>query len=156
MDLTTQRRMAAEILKCGINRVHMNPNSIDDISDAVTRGDIRRLIHEGIIKAKPVKGISSGRKKARLKQKEGGKRKGHGSRKGSKYARFPKKRRWINTIRPIRRMLREYRDNGYISSETYRRYYRHASGGVFRSTSHMRSHMETEKAFLKLPEKEVK
>lgn len=156
MDLSNQRRMAAEILKCGLNRVYMNPNNIEDISEAVTRGDIRRLVNEGVIRSRQVHGISTGRKKARLAQKEGGKRKGHGSRKGSKYARFPKKRRWINTIRPIRRTLKEYREGGYISSETYRSYYRHASGGLFRSVSHMRSHMVAEKALIKLPEKEVK
>ena len=156
MDLKNQRRMAAVILKCGANRVYMNPNNIEDISEAVTRGDIRRLVNEGVIKARQVNGISTGRKKARMAQKESGKRKGHGSRKGSKYARFPKKRRWINTIRPIRRTLKEYRDGGNISSETYRQYYRHAGGGLFRSVSHMKSHMNAEKAFIKLPEQEVK
>ena len=92
-----------------------------------------------------------------LRVDQAGKRKGHGSRKGSKYARFPKKRRWIQTIRPIRRSLRELRDGGNITSDTYRYYYRHASGGIFRSVGHMKSHMEAEKAFVKLPEqKEVK
>jgi large subunit ribosomal protein L19e len=156
MDLTNQRRMAAIILKCGENRVYMNPNNIEDISEAVTRGDIRRLVSEGVIKARQPQGISTGRKRSRMAQKEIGKRKGHGSRKGSKYARFPKKRRWINTIRPIRKVLREYRENGNISSETYRHYYRHASGGTFRSVNHLRSHMETENAFIKIPQKEVK
>jgi large subunit ribosomal protein L19e len=155
MDLSNQRRMAAEILKCGRNRVYINPNNIDDIAEAVTRGDVRRLINEGVIKARPKEGTSTGRKKARMAQKDVGKRKGHGSRKGSKYARFPKKRRWINTIRPIRKALRNYRANGNISSETYRHYYRNASGGNFRSVSHLRSHMESEKAFIKIPE-EVK
>jgi large subunit ribosomal protein L19e len=157
MDLSNQRRMASEILKCGIHRVYMNPNNLEDIAEAVTRGDIKKLVKEGIIKARQKKGISTARKKARMKQKEGGKRKGHGSRKGSKYARFPKKRRWIQTIRPIRRTLRENRYGGNITSETYRYYYRHASGGIFRSVGHMRSHMDTEKVFVKLPgEKEVK
>lgn len=156
MDLKNQRRMAAEILKCGANRVYLNPNNLEDISEAVTRGDIRRLVNEGVIKARQVQGISTGRKKARMAQKSSGKRKGHGSRKGSKYARFPKKRRWINTIRPIRRTLKEFRDGGNISSETYRQYYRHAGGGLFRSVSHMKSHMNAEKAFIKLPEQEVK
>lgn len=155
MDLSNQRRMAAEVLKCGRNRVYINPNNLDDIAEAVTRGDIRRLVNEGVIRARPKEGASTGRKKARMAQKDVGKRKGHGSRKGSKYARFPKKRRWINTIRPIRRALRDYRANGNISSETYRHYYRHASGGNFRSVSHLRSHMESEKAFIKIPE-EVK
>jgi large subunit ribosomal protein L19e len=157
MDLSNQRRMAAEILKCGVHRVYLNPNNLEDIGEAVTRSDVKRLIKEGVIKARQVRGISTGRKKARMKQKEAGKRKGHGSRKGSKYARFPKKRRWIQTIRPIRRSLRELRDGGNITPETYRYYYRHASGGIFRSVGHMKSHMEAEKAFVKLPEqKEVK
>lgn len=156
MELVNQRRMAAEIMKCGKNRVYMNPNNLDDISEAVTRGDVRRLINEGVIKARPKTGISSGRNKINAVQKAAGKRKGHGSRKGSKYARFPKKRRWINTIRPIRKTLKEYRDSGYISAETYRNYYRHAGGGIFRSVGHMKSHMEAENAFIKIPPKEVK
>ncbi|MFO8052096.1 MAG: 50S ribosomal protein L19e [Thermoplasmatota archaeon] len=156
MDLRNQRRMAAQLLKCGVHRVYMNPNNLEDIAEAVTRGDIQRLIKEDVISSKQARGISNGRKKARFAQKAMNKRKGHGSRKGSKYARFPKKRRWINTVRPIRRVLREYRDGGYISSETYRHYYKHASGGNFRSVSHLRSHMEAENAFIKLPEKEVK
>jgi len=157
MDLSNQRRMASEIMKCGVNRVYMNPNNLEEIAEAVTRGDVKKLIKEGVIRPRQVQGISTGRKKQRMKQKEAGKRKGHGSRKGSKYARFPKKRKWIQTIRPIRRTLREYRADGNISSETYRYYYKHASGGIFRSVGHMRSHMQTEKVFLKLPEKkEVK
>ncbi|MDG6225719.1 MAG: 50S ribosomal protein L19e [Candidatus Thermoplasmatota archaeon] len=151
MNVTTQRRMAALIMKCGVNRVKINPNNLEDISEAVTRDDIRKLIKEGIIDKRPKAGISGGRKKYVQGQKDGGKRKGHGSRKGSKYARFPKKRRWISTIRPIRRVLREYRGEGVISDETYRYYYRHASGGVFRSVGHMKMHMEAEKAYLKRP-----
>jgi large subunit ribosomal protein L19e len=156
MDLKNQKKMASEIMKCGLHRVYLNPNNTEDISEAVTRQDIRRLINDGIIKTRQKSGISGGRKKLNEKQKASGKRKGHGSRKGKKYARYPRKRRWINTIRPIRRKLRELRDGGYISRETYRHYYRHASGGMFRSTSHLMLHMETEKAFLKTPKKEVK
>jgi large subunit ribosomal protein L19e len=157
MDLSNQRRMASEILKCGQNRIYMNPNNLEDIAEAVTRGDVKKLIKEDVIKARQKMGISSGRKKSRMKQKEAGKRKGHGSRKGSKYARFPKKRRWIQTIRPIRKTLKEFRADGTITSDTYRYYYRHASGGIFRSAGHMKSHMQTEKVLLKLPDsKEVK
>ena len=52
--------------------------------------------------------------------------------------------------------MKDFRAEGTINKETYRLYYRHASGGVFRSVGHMRSHMEAEKAFQKLPKKEVK
>ena len=156
MDLTNQRRMAALIMKCGKNRVYLNPNNIEDIAEAVTRQDIRKLVKEGVIFPKQKKGISNGRFKARMAQKAAGKRKGHGSRKGAKYARFPKKRRWINTIRPIRRVLREYRDGGNISAETYRKYYRHSSGGMFRSIYHMKTHIKAEKAFIESPDGGVK
>ncbi|MGA1822109.1 MAG: 50S ribosomal protein L19e [Thermoplasmatota archaeon] len=156
MDLSNQKRMASQVMKCGIHRVYFNPNNIDEISEAVTRQDIRKLVDEGIIRAKQKKGISSGRKKKMASQKAVGKRKGHGSRKGSKYARFPRKRRWISTIRPIRRTLMEYRADGVISRDKFRQYYRHASGGMFRSVSHMKAHMEAEKAFLKTPAEEVK
>jgi len=154
MDVSNQRRLAAQIMKCGVNRVKMNPNNLSDISEAVTRNDVKKLIKEGIIEARPRGGISTGRRKYNQEQKDGGKRKGHGSRKGKKYARYPRKRRWISTIRPIRRTLKEYRETGVIGDETYRYYYKHASGGMFRSVSHMRCHMEAEKAFLKSP-KEV-
>lgn len=156
MDLTNQKRMAGQVMKCGVHRVYFNPNNIEEISEAVTRQDIRKLVQEGIIKAKQKRGISSGRKKKIIAQKAAGKRKGHGSRKGKKFARFPRKRRWISTIRPIRRTLKEYRAGGIISPETYRQYYRHASGGIFRSVTHMKLHMEAEKAFLKTPNEEVK
>lgn len=152
MNVSNQRRMAAKIMKCGVNRVKMNPNNLEDISEAVTRDDIRKLIRERIIEKRPKAGISGGRKRHVQVQKEGGKRKGHGSRKGSKYARLPRKRRWISVIRPIRRVLKEFRSDEVISDETYRYYYRHASGGMFRSVGHMRMNMEAEKAYLKRPE----
>ena len=155
-DLRNQRRMAASLLKCGENRVWMDHDRLDEIAKAVTKEDIRVLINGKAIKSRQIKGISSGRKKFNTKQKEKGRRRGHGSRKGKKYARFPRKRRWIATIRPIRRTLKEYRTGGVISPETYRQYYRHASGGMFRSVSHMKLHMEAEKAFLKTPVEEVK
>ena len=36
-DLRNQRRMAAEILKCGENRVWMNPDRLDEVEDCITR-----------------------------------------------------------------------------------------------------------------------
>ena len=152
MDLTNQRRMAAQIMKCGLNRVYMSPSSLEDISEAVTRGDVKRLIKEGVIKARQKAGISNGRLKYADGQRKAGKRKGHGSRKGAKFARYPRKRRWINTIRPIRRTLVEFRAKGMITPETFRTYYLQASSGSFRSVNHLKNQIMTAKAFVKLPE----
>ena len=140
-DLRNQRRMAASILKCGVNRVWMDQDRVDEIAKAVTRDDIRVLIHGRAIRSRRKKGISSGRKKYVANQKKKGRRKGYGSRKGAKYARFSKKDRWIQTIRPIRIYLRELRDNKLIDPSIYRKYYMKAKGGEFRSKRHLRMHL---------------
>ena len=81
-DLKNQKRMAAEVLGCGINRVWIDPTKEEEVQDCITRGDIRNAIESGLIKAKPKAGTSKGRIRYIAKQKASGKRKGPGSRKG--------------------------------------------------------------------------
>jgi large subunit ribosomal protein L19e len=140
-DLRNQRRMAASILKCGKNRVWMDQDRLDEIAQAVTKGDIRVLINGNAIQSKQKKGISKGRKRYVMNQKQKGRRRGYGSRKGAKYARFPRKQQWIKTIRPLRALLKELRSDGSITPSAYRRYYLKAKGGVFRSRRHLQSHL---------------
>jgi large subunit ribosomal protein L19e len=140
-DLRNQRRMAAELLKCGEKRVWMDHDRLDEIAKAVTKDDIRVLINGKALKSRQIKGISSGRKKFIAKQKEKGRRRGHGSRKGAKYARLPKKEHWIRTIRPIRTYLKTLRDKKQIDRSTYRKYYMKAKGGEFRSKHHLETHL---------------
>ena len=142
MDLSNQKRMAASVLKCGVHRVWIDPDRMEDVFDAVTRNDIRILIKSGAIDKAQKVGISKGRARYTKAQKRKSKRRGHGSRKGTKNARDPKKRRWIRAIRPIRRKLRSLRDEGQIDKETYRKFYRQASGGMFKNSSHLMSHLE--------------
>lgn len=140
-DLRNQRRMAASILKCGKNRVWMDQDRLDEIAQAVTKDDIRVLIKGNAIQTRQKKGISKGRKRYTMNQKRKGRRRGHGSRKGAKYARFPRKKRWIKTIRPLRSLLRELRENRSITPTVYRRYYMKAKGGEFRNRRHLKSHL---------------
>ena len=140
-DLTNQRRMAAEILKCGENRVWMNPDREDEVSDCITRADIRTAVASGLIKAKPKKGISKARTRHNAEQKSKGRRKGPGSRKGTSNARLSDKRKWIATIRPIRDELKTLRDEGKISPSVYRMYYRRAKGGVYKNRRNLKAHM---------------
>ena len=140
-DLRNQRRMAASLLKCGVNGVWIDHDRLDEIAKAVTKDDIRILINGKAIKSRQIKGISSGRKKFAKKQKEKGRRRGHGSRKGAKYARLPRKERWIRTIRPIRAYLKQLRDDKTLNPKTYRKYYRKAKGGEFRSKHHLKTHL---------------
>jgi large subunit ribosomal protein L19e len=144
MNLKNQRRLASELLKCGVNRVWIDPNRTDDTTDAITRGDIRVLINSGAITARQKKGVSRGRAKFELAQRKKGRQRGQGSRRGKKGARKPSKEIWMQAIRPMRRKLKELRDTGKIDTRTYRSYYMKAKGGQFKSRPHMESHMRAE------------
>ncbi|WP_373419378.1 MULTISPECIES: 50S ribosomal protein L19e [Thermococcus] len=143
-----QRRIAAEILKCGENRIWIDPERIEDVKSAITREDIKRLIKEGVIKKKPVKGQSTYRAKIRHEQRKKGRHRGPGSRKGKKTARMGKKERWIMTIRALRKELRKLKAEKKIDVHTYRRLYIRAKGGQFKNKHQLYLFLE-EKGILK-------
>ena len=60
--------------------------------------------------------------------------------KGAKKARTPKKQAWMTTIRALRKDLKEMRDEEVIDVTTYRKLYKMAKGGAFRSKSYMRNY----------------
>ena len=140
MNLTTQKRLAASILKVGLNRVWIDPERMEEVSMAITREGVKQLINNGAIKAKPQKGISSYRSKKLGEQQKKGKRKGRGSVKGAKKARNPKKQEWMTTIRALRKDLKDMRDSNDIDATTYRKLYIMAKGGAFRSKSYMKTY----------------
>ena len=139
MNLKNLRRLAAELLGCGLNRVWItnDPAFDDELLEAITRDDVRRLIAKRRIQKRHEVGISRGRTRARTAQKAKGRRGGPGTRKGTFNARDRKKRRWIRVIRPVRRRLRELRAAGQIDARTYRKFYRQAKGGMFKSRAHL-------------------
>lgn len=141
-DLANQRRLAAEVMDIGVNRVWLDPEASKDISAALTREDIRKLIEEGKVGKKEIKGISRGRARKLHEAQAYGHRKGHGSRSGAKGARRPKKEQWMKRIRALRSLLREKRDNNTIDVSTYRKLYRKAKGGEYRSRAHLDAHIE--------------
>lgn len=143
-DLRNQRRMAAAVMKCGAHRVWIDPDRTEDVATAVTRSDVRRLVSGGAIQAEQKKGVSRGRARHTAAQKAKGRQVGPGSRKGAKYARKPRKQRWIQLIRPIRVELKQLRTDKKITPSQYRNYYMRAKGGQFRSRNHMLAHMRTE------------
>ncbi|MHA1106342.1 MAG: 50S ribosomal protein L19e [Promethearchaeota archaeon] len=148
MSLKAQKRMAAQILKCGENRVYFDPYLIEDIRMAITREDIRNLIKEGVILKKYEQGISKHRKNVRHERKKKGRARGLGKRKGKRTARTPKKQAWMRKIRPQRRELKKLRDRKLITTATYRKLYKNAKGGMFQSVAQMNRHIK-EKELLK-------
>jgi len=129
----------------------MNPNYISEIAMAITKEEITQLINtkdkfgEPYISRKPVTGISRTRIHHRQQQKAKGRRSGPAHRKGKKTARLSKKQVWMNRIRPIRRRLRELRESGAITRADYRKFYSHATGGMFHSVNHMETQMRMKK-----------
>lgn len=144
VDVTNQRRMAAKILKCGLNRVYMPPDreKLQEISEATTRAAVRSLIVRRYIRKLPERGVSRGRARAFHLQRRSGRRRGPGSRRGLHNSRTNDKTRWISNIRQIRRALRRLRLVGKIGAQQYRLYYRMAKGGQFHSRAHLLAQME--------------
>ncbi|MDP2798020.1 MAG: 50S ribosomal protein L19e [Methanoregula sp.] len=141
-DVFSQKRIAASILKCGVNRVWFDPARISDIENAISREALRGLATDGAIKARQKKGVSRGRARARIAKRSYGHCKGPGKRKGAAGARNPSKTAWIQKIRAIRKVLVALRDAGTIDRHMYRLVYRKAAGGQFRSVAHMKAQME--------------
>ncbi|KUO39270.1 MAG: 50S ribosomal protein L19 [Hadesarchaea archaeon DG-33-1] len=142
MELKAQKRLAAKILGVGINRVWIDPARAADVEAAISRVDIRRLIHDGTIKARPERGVSRARARERAAKRKKGRRRGTGSRKGAAKARQPKKEAWIRTVRPLRAKLREFRNKRMIDVKYYRRLYRMVKGGAFRSKAHLETYLK--------------
>src|SRR4030065_368157 len=128
-NLTGQRRLAAQILKIGQNRVWIDPQRMDDVDGAITREEVRKLIHEKIIVSLPEKGVSRSRAKIIRGKKRLGRRSGPGSVTGAGYAKVTKKEAWMIRIRSLRRKLRELKASRVIAETTYTQYYRMAGSG---------------------------
>jgi large subunit ribosomal protein L19e len=145
MNVNAQKRLASEVLKCGVHRVYFHPDAVDEISMAITREDIRNLIKNKIIKKRSEKGISRGRANEKHRKKKLGRSRGLGSRKGKKTARSPLKRNWINRIRPLRRELKKLRNTKKIEVSVYRMLYLKAKGGAFNSVATLHRYIDEQR-----------
>ncbi|HUU78974.1 MAG TPA: 50S ribosomal protein L19e [candidate division Zixibacteria bacterium] len=155
-DLKTQRNIAADILGVGVNRIYIDPDAADEVQMALTRRDIRALIHSGAIRARKIEGISRARARELHLKRIKGQRRGQGSRKGRKAARTDQRREWINRIRKQRAYLKVLRDKSYIDKATYRILYSRAKGGMFRSANYLRMYIQDNRmSKKKLPEVET-
>ena len=50
-SLKLQKRLAASVMKCGKNKVWLDPNEINEIANANSRQNIRKLIKDGLVSA---------------------------------------------------------------------------------------------------------
>lgn len=86
-----QKRLASVVLKCGRNKVWLDPNETNEISNANSRQNIRKLVNDGLIIRKPVAVHSRARTRKNAEARRKGRHRGYGKRKGTANARMPEK-----------------------------------------------------------------
>ena len=138
--MNVQKKIASKILKCGIEKVWIDPTN-EKVKQAITRRDVRRFIKEGVIKRIPGKKKKS--KPAKPQQRMG-------SRKGKKGARRGKKSSWLRVVRPQRKLIKELEEKKQLTPNTYRKVYKLVKGGMFRSRSHLMNYLEEKKMLKKV------
>ncbi|CAG5123393.1 unnamed protein product, partial [Candidula unifasciata] len=92
--LRLQKCLVAKVLKCGENKIWLDPNEANDIANANSPSKVhsRARVHTN---------AEACRKRRHM---------GHGKRKGTANARMPTKILWIRRMRVLRRLLRKYRE----------------------------------------------
>ena len=141
VNLKAKKRLAARVTGVGVHRIRFDTDHLDDISDAITRENIRSLITANTIKIKSFTGTSKGRAHEKKAQKN---KRGttQGSKQGRKGARVGKKTVYVAHVRALRRLLKIAKDRKDLTNPEFWALYKKVGGNTVRNKAHLRSLIE--------------
>jgi len=133
MTIATVRRLAADLMNVGRNKIRIDPDGLKEAEGALTRSDVKGLIDKGIIKKQKPQGRASTARK---------KRRGHGRRKGTP---LDSKAVWMEKVRAQRRFLVMLLESGAMKKDAKRGIYRKVKSGIFRNKRAMLIYLKENK-----------
>ena len=136
-NLAAKKRLLSRVSGAGIHRIRLDPDSLPEVSDAITRQNARGLITAGLVTIKPAGGTSRGRAQNKRDQrhKRGTKQ---GSKQGRRGARTRRKRAYVAKVRALRRLLRIAKERRDITNPEFWSLYKRVGGNTVRSRAHLR------------------
>ena len=142
MKLKIQKKLAADIIGCSEKKIRFDEERLDEIKESITKVDIKTLIKDKAIYALPKRGVSRVRARKIKKQKSKGSMRGDATKKGKKTSRSPRKEIWMTKIRAQRTLIKNLKEKNIVTQEVYRKLYKKAQGGFFRSRRHIKLYIE--------------
>lgn len=125
MAISAVKRLAAEILNVGLNKIRFDPAKINEASGVTTREDVAKLIESGVVKKLPFKGRDSTAKRRR---------------RSSAHIRgktFSDKEAWMKKIRSQRKFLTSLFTEKAITREVKNSTYGKIKSGIFKNKKAM-------------------